>query len=333
MTWTKRSTPFSTTFAARGTTGSPANGNNFTSLSATWTPTVPEIAVEQPAGTNLTDGGAAVAFGAVNLGTTPAVRSFTVRNTGSAALTGLSITRNGTHAGDFTVGTLATSVAAGGSATFTVSFAPGAAGARTAAIHIASNDPDENPFDISLSGMGNALPVFSGYAFGSAKNTAATVATVKLLASASDPDGGTPVISGVVSSSAQGGSVALVPDAVRYTPPADFTGPDTFQVTIGDGQGGAVQGTVAVTVAAAPPGTGTGGQSANRMSLTVQPGGNVDLLFMGIPGQQYRIERSTDLNVWTLVATVTATPDGTIPWTDTNPDPAGNAFYRTAVVP
>ena len=35
-----------------------------------------------------------------------------------------------------------------------VTFAPGAVGSRSAAIHIASNDADENPFDIALTGYG-----------------------------------------------------------------------------------------------------------------------------------------------------------------------------------
>lgn len=45
---------------------------------------------------------------------------------------------------------------AGGSTTFTVRFAPTTAGAKTAALHIASNDSDENPFDINLTGKGLA---------------------------------------------------------------------------------------------------------------------------------------------------------------------------------
>ena len=47
------------------------------------------------------------------------------------------------------------------STTFTVTFALGAVGShRSANLHIASNDPDENPFDIALTGTGLA-PNFS----------------------------------------------------------------------------------------------------------------------------------------------------------------------------
>ena len=139
------------------TTVNPTNQTNFTNMSIVWTPTtpaLPEIAVEQPAGTDLTDGSATTDFGTITLGSSSGPLTFTVKNTGTASLTGLSIAKNGSHATDFSVSSIATSVAAGASTTFTVGFAPGGEGARTAAIHIASNDSDENPFDINLTGSG-----------------------------------------------------------------------------------------------------------------------------------------------------------------------------------
>ncbi|MEO0720498.1 MAG: cadherin-like domain-containing protein, partial [Pseudomonadota bacterium] len=64
-----------------------------------------------------------------------------------------------------------------------------------------------------------------------------------------DPDGGTPVALGIASQGANG-TAALNPDGtVTYTPNANFFGADSFQVTIGDGQGGSVVSTVDVTVA------------------------------------------------------------------------------------
>lgn len=118
----------------------------------------PEIAVEQPAGTNQTDGTASIGFGSSSIGT-PVVLTFTIRNTGTAALTGLAVTKDGTNSADYAVGSLATSIAAGGSTTFDVTFTPSASGTRTAAIHIASNDADENPFDIQLTGSGGSNPL------------------------------------------------------------------------------------------------------------------------------------------------------------------------------
>jgi hypothetical protein len=114
----------------------------------------PEIAVEQPSGTDIPNGGSRD-FGNVNVGSTPTL-TFTIRDTGSTDLTDLSITTNGTDAAMFTVTASPTAPVSGpsGSTTFTVQFAPTSSGAKTAAIRIASNDGDENPFDIALTGTG-----------------------------------------------------------------------------------------------------------------------------------------------------------------------------------
>ncbi len=111
----------------------------------------PEIAVEDLAGNDLANG-ASVTIPAV-LGAN-ASRTFTVRNPGSADLTGLEITIDGPDAAMFTV--TASPVAPvswpNGSTTFTVQFAHTEAGPRTATLHIASNDADENPFNLILNG-------------------------------------------------------------------------------------------------------------------------------------------------------------------------------------
>jgi hypothetical protein len=118
-------------------------------------PLFAEIAVERPVGTNLIDGSGSISCGSVNLGSEGSPITFTVRNLGTVPLIGLAVNKDGTHAADFTVGALgAASVAPGASTTFTVTFKPGAAGTRSAAIHIDSNDADENPFDIALTGTG-----------------------------------------------------------------------------------------------------------------------------------------------------------------------------------
>jgi hypothetical protein len=118
----------------------------------------PEIAVEQPAGTDLSDGTASVSFGSVD---SSADRTFTVKNTGTFPLTGLGLTLDGANAADFTVvASPEREVLPGGSTTFTLRFTPGSGGAKTAALHIASNDVDETPFDLTLTGTGNA-PAFT----------------------------------------------------------------------------------------------------------------------------------------------------------------------------
>lgn len=114
----------------------------------------PEIAVEQPAGSDLTDGSASVDFGVVTLGS-GSERVFTIRNAGTSPLSGLSISSDGADLGDFTIGSPGiTTLEAGQTTTFTITFTPTgtASGNRSAAIHIASNDADETSFDIALTG-------------------------------------------------------------------------------------------------------------------------------------------------------------------------------------
>jgi hypothetical protein len=109
---------------------------------------VPDIAVAQAGA--LADGGS-VSFGTVTMGSSSA-KTFTITNPGSADLTGLAVS-GGT--GEFSVSALsgATVPAGGGSVTFTVTFTPSAGGARSVAIHIASNvTGTKNPFDIALTG-------------------------------------------------------------------------------------------------------------------------------------------------------------------------------------
>jgi hypothetical protein len=80
----------------------------------------------------------------------------TVRNTGSTGLTLGTITTSGGHAGDFMVDTtgMAATVAPAGSTTFTVTLNPTGPGERGTTLRVASNDEDEDPFDIALTGRG-----------------------------------------------------------------------------------------------------------------------------------------------------------------------------------
>jgi len=84
----------------------------------------------------------------------PVTQTFTIRNLGTGPLTGLALSVEGVHASDFVVGSLSNSppLAAGEETSFEVTFTPSALGTRMAVLHIASNDENESPFDIPLSG-------------------------------------------------------------------------------------------------------------------------------------------------------------------------------------
>jgi autotransporter-associated beta strand protein len=312
---------------------------------------VQEIALEQPAGTNLPDGGSRD-FGSVLVGAAASM-SFTIRNTGTGILGGVALTQDGAHSGDFTVtsGPLPGSVSAGESVVFTVQFSPSVDGTRTAALHIASDDADENPFDILLSGSGTntltatystgaEVPLVTGGFSATGKSVSLTLdfapapGTDLLLVDNTGPSpiageftnigegqalglsfggtlyvftptylGGTGndlvlrgnrtplavadaaatppgitrtisaaallandspgaafeaatqtlTITGISSASTQGGTLALSGGVITYTPPAAFTGTDSFNYTINDGAGGSATATVTLSVDGVAP--------------------------------------------------------------------------------
>ncbi len=116
----------------------------------------PEIVVEQPSGQNLRDGRAKRGFGTVPVGKKSKSKIITIRNVGTGPLRGLFVTRAGRNPNDFIVGPLFSSkLKSGGTVIFKVQFKPEAKGTRNAIIRIRSNDANEDPFDIMVSGIGS----------------------------------------------------------------------------------------------------------------------------------------------------------------------------------
>ncbi len=129
-------------------------------LLLTVTSGAPEIAVEQPAATNINSGGSKD-FGTVTLGANTSL-TFTIRNTGSSALNlsgSPKVAVTGTNAADYTVTAQPSTpvTSGGGTTTFTVQFAPGAVGARSAVLTILNDDSDEGTFTINVTGTGQSL--------------------------------------------------------------------------------------------------------------------------------------------------------------------------------
>jgi hypothetical protein len=108
---------------------------------------IPDIASSPAAGT----------FGTVTMGSW-VERAFTISNLGNADLSVTGVTLSGVNAADFSIqsGGGSFTLAAAAARDIVVRFTPSGAGSRTAALNIAGNDPDENPFTISLNGTGTA---------------------------------------------------------------------------------------------------------------------------------------------------------------------------------
>ncbi|MEO6477607.1 sulfatase-like hydrolase/transferase [Luteolibacter sp.] len=115
----------------------------------------PEIVVSQPIGSDLKDGKSRTNFGTVKLGEGGVSKLFRIKNTGTDDLRKITILVDGDNRHDFTAGSPEkTTLTPGAATTFSVKFKPSALGNKKAAMHIKSNDVDENPFDVDLVGTG-----------------------------------------------------------------------------------------------------------------------------------------------------------------------------------
>ncbi|WP_152552562.1 cadherin-like domain-containing protein, partial [Mangrovibacter sp. MFB070] len=134
-----------------------------------------------------------------------------------------------------------------------------------------------------------------------------TPLTVNVLASASDPDGDTLV---VTAASAGHGTVVINGDGtITYTPAANYNGNDTINYIISDGKGGTVSATVAITV--------------NAVNDTPLAGNDEATTVENVPVVVNVLENDSDADGDTLTVTaasadhgvVVINPDGTLTYT------------------
>jgi len=106
-------------------------------------------------GKKLKNGKALISFGLVKLGKKSITRNIVVKNTGKVKLNGIKVTLEGRHKNHYRVAKLRkNSLDTGDSLTIKVYFRPKSHGLRKALLYIASNDPDDNPFKLKISGSG-----------------------------------------------------------------------------------------------------------------------------------------------------------------------------------
>jgi hypothetical protein len=255
---------------------------------------LPEIAVEQPAGTGLADGTGNVAFGPTAVGGAPLARSFTVRNTGTGQLSLAGVSVTGGQAGDFTVeaGSLPLVLGPGGQASFSVAFVPAAIGLRGTTLVITSNDADEATFEVALLGIGTVNLPPTGTPDTIRRLSSSEIAKVPvatLLGNDSDPDGDPLSVVGVGDAQPAGASVGMAGGWVTYRAPGPSPGAGSFTYTLGDGQGHTVVVSVTVNDYSEPP-TTSGLANAQRITPA---GDDITLTFFGVPGRSYRVQFTT----------------------------------------
>lgn len=224
-----------------------------------------------------------VSFGSQPVMTDGAAKTFTVKNSGAGPLTVSSVSTAGVHAADFSVDTagLLNSVPAlNGQTSFTVTFHPVAIGTRTAVLRVLSDDSDESPFDIVITGngilsndatlanlslsTGTLSPVFSAAVTEYTATVPHSVSNVTLTPVAGHASAVVKVDAAVVASGTPSGDISLT-DGLNVIP---------VLVTAGDGTTTTTY-TVSVTRAPGAPETG--------VQLTTDAPGSAGILTPSIP--------------------------------------------------
>ena len=211
-------------------------------------------------------------FGSVDITSGTIVRLFTVRNTGSLALSlngAPAVSISGSNASEFTVTAVPSTnlVALTGTTTFQITFNPSATGIRTATISIANTDSDENPYNFSIQGtgtttvpeidvQGNNISIASGdttpstgdYSdFGNAVVVDGTGGTVVRTFTIRNLGAGALNLSGTPKVALSGTNAAdFTVTALPTSPVAAISGTTTFQITFNPSAGGTRTATVSI---------------------------------------------------------------------------------------
>ena len=311
-------------------------------------PAVPEIAVEQPVGVNVPDGGRRN-FGPVLVGGTKNL-VFTVSNSGNANLNlTLPITFSGPDAAMFTItAPPMTPVLPGASTTFTVRFAPLTAGVKVAALQLGNNDSNENPFDIRLTGFGSGLsvvlasPITLNPQTGLLEQTVrisntdlVTVDAVRMFVNnlpagvqagvqvynASGSVGGIPYLQHNFPV-AQSEEIVFLIEYYRLSRHSDFTPVFGLEATL----------------PVLPPAPDGAVISINREPANL--GGRILLEFTTIPGRRYVVQYSSNMTDWKTTDPVITAPSNRLQWyddgppkTESKPNTVGSRFYRIIQLP
>lgn len=159
---------------------------------------VPQISLEEPVATPLATGATAT-FSSQNLQSSGPAKTFTVRNSGTLPLNLGSVAKAGSQASEFLINTtgMSTTLAAGATTAFTVSFHPTALGERSTTLRVSSDDPNTPDFDMTLTGTGidTSPPVITPHAnINASSNQITGTAVTYSAATVSDNDSTAPVI-------------------------------------------------------------------------------------------------------------------------------------------
>jgi hypothetical protein len=223
-------------------------------------------------------------------------QTFTIKNTGTANLTGIAVTITGAHPTDFLLNAAgATTLAPNATMTFTVSFKPLWYGVRNAVINIASNEVDPNPFVINVRGTGvNSLPTITASNLTRQQSNPSTNLQIATVMDAQDPEQILGVtVNGAISATVNGVTISNLTvntsGQVRADVAASCTATNaSFTLTVRDYAGGTANATLNVTVTAnAAPTVG------NYSNTLLAPGGTTMVIPSASPADNGSIASVT----------------------------------------
>ena len=186
---------------------------------------------------------------------------------------------------------------------------------------------DTGTYSFQLNGLRS--PVAGDDVAGTTVNRAVGLPIARLLANDTDPDHDTLTLALPAGTTTEGGTVAISGSNVRYTPPTDFDGTDTFTYEVDDGW--EHSDTATVTVRVRRPET----LGLNTITALRNPDGSIALEMAGIPGQTYQLWYAPGVvaGPWAVLAAVVADANGVVRYTDTSAIGVPSRFYRLAEAP
>ncbi|MCW1913360.1 DUF5060 domain-containing protein [Luteolibacter sp. GHJ8] len=167
----------------------------------------------------------------------------------------------------------------------------------------------------------NSPPLAAAFTAATLEDLPLVIPLPELLAGSSDPDGDPVSLVAEGGSTSEGGEVTISGEALSYTPPIDFFGPDSFSFLVEDGRGGFASALLTLHVVPSD----LMQNQAPELDLSLPPGPKLKLT--GVPGMLYSIWRSPDLQEWEAVGNKRAGSGGELQWQDPDPLP-GKGFYR-----
>jgi hypothetical protein len=180
-----------------------------------------------------------------------------------------------------------------------------------------------------VSELPNGRPTSTNQAANRSAGSAIRIATAAAAGSASDPDGDRMRVVSVNGVSLAGGRVELDGDWITYFPPEGGVETDRFRFLLADSFGDADEAEWVVAVRTEPPPDAE--PPRNQLPPRVDPVGNLQLRFAGIPNRRYRLQATLSMTPpvdWTNLAELRATAAGQVLFTDTNAPSTPTRFYR-----